>query len=50
MTINNIFNHSGAAQLKNRIRAWRNGRFLAWAGLAVILLYVLGIGNHSLWG
>jgi 4-amino-4-deoxy-L-arabinose transferase-like glycosyltransferase len=50
MTINNIFSRSGAAQLKNRICAWRDGRFLAWAGLAVILLYVLGIGNHSLWG
>ena len=24
--------------------------FLVWAGLAVILLYVLGIGNHGLWG
>ena len=31
-------------------RAWHAWGFLAWVGVAVILLYVLGIGNHGLWG
>ena len=36
---------------RNRSLRLRPGwGFLVWAGLAVVLLYALGIGNHGLWG
>ena len=35
---------------RNRSLRLRPGwGFLVWAGLAVVLLYALGIGNHGLW-
>ncbi|GEM_PF-1073691 len=44
------FSRPGLPPLKGQTRAWPVWGFLAWTGLAVILLYVLGIGNHGLWG
>jgi 4-amino-4-deoxy-L-arabinose transferase-like glycosyltransferase len=40
-----------ARGLSSRVkRVWHDWGFLAWVSVAVILLYVLGIGNHGLWG
>jgi 4-amino-4-deoxy-L-arabinose transferase-like glycosyltransferase len=46
----NVLSRSWLAPFRVQTRAWPPWGFLAWAGLAVVLLYLLGIGNHGLWG
>jgi len=36
--------------VRSRVSWWLRWRPLVWTGLAVLLLYCLGLGNHTLWG